>query len=155
MSRQAKLPTTPVQARITVPGDSDRAFEIFTQAISEWWPLETHSVFGKDSASCVFEAREGGRIYERASDGRESVWGKVTHCNSPSELRFKWHPGRAESTAQEITVRFSSMMFGTKVELEHGDWEPLGDQAREVKSRYERDWPSVLERYAQRAAKTG
>ena len=41
----------------------ERAFEVFTERASEWWPFTTHSVHGDRAVAAVFEAREGGRFY--------------------------------------------------------------------------------------------
>lgn len=146
----APTPKAPLQARITAPGPPDRAYEIFTEAYGEWWPLSTHSVFGRSAASCVFEARVGGRIFERHTDGRESVWGNVLEVDPPAKLRFTWHPGREAETAQEITVRFESMMFGTTITLEHGMWEKAGEAAQQLRASYDRDWPKVLGAFVER-----
>jgi uncharacterized protein YndB with AHSA1/START domain len=154
MSRQANVPSAPVQARIVVPGSEDRAFEIFTARFTEWWPLATHSVYGKDAQSCVFEARPGGRIYERTADGREATWGEVLEVSEPGSVRFSWHPGRDAETAQEVTVQFQAMMFGTTVSLQHGNWEKAGENHKDLRSRYERDWPGVLGAFAAVASKS-
>lgn len=153
MTQKPNVPTAPVQARVVVPGAEDRAFEVFTGAFGEWWPLRTHSVFGTDAATCVFEPRAGGRIYERHTDGRESPWGTVLECEPGSRVRFTWHPGRGAETAQEITLRFEPMMFGTTVTLEHGQWENAGEKSRELRSSYERNWPGVLDAYAKRVSR--
>lgn len=138
---------------MVAPGPEDRAFEIFTEAFGEWWPLQTHSVFGKSAKTCVFEARVGGRIFERHEDGRESVWGNVLEVSAPSKVRFTWHPGREAETAQEITLRFEKMMFGTTVTLEHDKWEKAGAAATQLRASYDRDWPGVLKAFVERVGK--
>jgi hypothetical protein len=138
---------------MVVPGDEDRAYELFTGAFAEWWPVTTHSVFGKSAATCVFEPRAGGRIFERHQDGRESLWGTVLEATEHSKLRFTWHPGRSASTAQEIRVSFEKMMFGTTLTLEHDNWDPAGAAAKDLRVSYERDWPKVLEAFVARVNK--
>lgn len=150
MSQGSKVPVAPVQARVVVPGSADRAFEVFTEAFGEWWPLASHSVFGDKAAGCTLEARAGGRIVERHADGRESVWGEVQEASPPGKLRFSWHPGREASSAQEVTVTFEPMMFGTTVTLVHGAWENAGPAGKDMRTRYERDWPGVLNAFVER-----
>ena len=145
MAKQTSAPIAPVAAKVVVPGAPERAFGVFTEHFGEWWPLETQSVFRKDAASCRFEAKVGGRIVETGKDGRESVWGTVLEVEAPDRVKFSWHPGRAETTAQTITVRLTPlMMFGTTVELEHAGWDKFGDGATEMRADYQRKWPGVL-----------
>jgi uncharacterized protein YndB with AHSA1/START domain len=152
MSKPSKVPTTPVRAQIVAPGSTDRVFELFTEKVGEWWPLdENHSVFGADASTCTLEPREGGRFYETSKQGREAIWGTVTKVSAPDEIQFTWHPSRPAESAQLVTVKFSSMIFGTTVELEHDNWDALGDNVKDLRAAYEKDWPAVLARFAKRA----
>jgi uncharacterized protein YndB with AHSA1/START domain len=95
----------------------------------------------------VLEGRIGGRFFERQEDGTEAVWGTVTAWEPPLRLAFTWHPGRAESTAQEVEVRFTPVDGGTRVELEHRGWEKLGERAEEARNEYDSGWDFVLGHY--------
>ena len=35
---------------VTVPLPPDRAFRLFTQGMSDWWPLDSHSLSARDGA---------------------------------------------------------------------------------------------------------
>ena len=138
----------PVRRSVEVGCDPAQAFRIFTEEIDSWWPLATHSM--GDAEGCVFEGREGGRIYETHRDGSIHLWGTVTAWLPPQRLVFSWHPGRDAATAQEVELRFLEIPGGTRIELEHRGWETLGEQASEVRQGYETGWPPVLARYVAR-----
>jgi uncharacterized protein YndB with AHSA1/START domain len=62
-----------------------------------------------------------------------------------------WHPGRPSDTAQEVEVRFTAVSGGTRVDLEHRNWQAWGEGAAEAREGYvgEGGWGTVLgERYA-------
>ena len=141
----------PVRKSVDVGCTPAEAFRIFTEGIDSWWPLATHSV-DQAGASCFFEGREGGSIYETHNDGSIHLWGTVTAWSPPERLVFSWHPGREASTAQEVELRFVPMDGGTRVELEHRGWEILGPAAQQTRAGYETGWVPVLERYVARCA---
>ena len=62
---------------VTVEIPVEDAFRLYTEGIATWWPHATHSVAAENVEEVVFEAREGGRIYERAKSGEEHLWGTV------------------------------------------------------------------------------
>ncbi len=132
---------------VTVRCSVEEAFRVFTEGIGSWWPLQTHSV-GEDRAqTCVLEGRVGGRFFERQEGGAEEVWGTVTAWEPPQRLAFTWHPGRDESTAQEVVLRFTPVDGGTRVELEHKGWEKLGEKAAAAYKDYDSGWDFVLGHY--------
>ena len=145
---------TVIRKSITVNAPVERAFEVFTEGIGTWWPLETHSVGRARAETVVLEGREGGRLFERQTDGVESDWGRVTAWDPPHRVAFTWHPGRGVATAQEVEVQFTGTGGSTRVDLEHRGWENLGDLAAETISRYDSGWDHVLgNRYAEAASR--
>ncbi|HEX6208953.1 MAG TPA: SRPBCC family protein [Actinomycetota bacterium] len=148
-----KEPTTmePVRVAVTVLTRPDDAFRLYTERIADWWPLETHSLFGRDATRAVFEGREGGRIYEVHRDGRESEWGRVLVWDPPARVVHSWQPNPERSGTTEVEVRFHEVDGGTRVELEHRGWERLGDEAEALRGEYEGGWVTVLDAY-ERAA---
>src|SRR5690606_32700248 len=56
----------PVVKVRTVAIPVERAFELFTRRMGEWWPLATHSIAGTDVTALRFEERVGGRVTEVA-----------------------------------------------------------------------------------------
>jgi uncharacterized protein YndB with AHSA1/START domain len=133
----------PITKSVTVGVPVERAFAVFTDEIATWWPLETHSVSEK-AETCVFEGRQGGRIYEIAADGEKHVWGTVVVWKPPARVVYTWHPGRSEERAQEVEMRFRPESAGTRVDIEHRGWERLGDEAPAVIQSYTGGWDYVL-----------
>jgi hypothetical protein len=58
----------PLRLSFEVVCPVEHAFEIWTARTSSWWPV-THTVTGERGLEVVFEAREGGRIFERTPSG--------------------------------------------------------------------------------------
>lgn len=147
----------PVHVSIRVERGIEDAFRIFTEGITTWWPLQTHSVAadtyeGKVRAETVFfEGRVGGRIYERMEDGREADWGKVLTWEPPHRVVFSWKPNLKPVPPTEVEVRFTPDGSGTRVHLEHRGWEHLGEAGFEKRRGYETGWPGVLGRFVERA----
>lgn len=148
---QQQPTTDPIRRVIEVPCTAQVAFHLFTDEIDSWWPLATHSVGQSRAARCAFESHHGGRIYEILDDGSLCLWGTVLVCDPPRRLVFSWHPGRDASSAQEVELTFEDLAGGiTRVELNHGRWDALGDAGVELRDRYQAGWPGVLEEYIAR-----
>jgi uncharacterized protein YndB with AHSA1/START domain len=133
----------PVRREVVVEAAPDRAFELFTGSIGVWWPLARFSVFEQDNAVVL----EGGRIVERATDGRESVWGDVTEWDPPSALAFTWHPGYDAEHGTDVRVTFTASGDQTLVSLVHTGWERMDDPFARA-AEYENGWPAVLAGFA-------
>jgi uncharacterized protein YndB with AHSA1/START domain len=135
---------------VTVPTSPERAFELFTAFMHEWWPLTTHSIAGDDAAGVVFGQGVGGRIVETMADGTSAVWGTITTWEPPRRVAFTWHPGNPQSEAGTVEVTFTVQSPGvTLVELVHSGWERRSDGA-EARSSYDTAWDVVLNAYAVR-----
>ena len=142
----------PVRKSVTVPAAPQRAFDLFTAHMHEWWPLATHSVGEADAVSVTFGEGAGAEIVETLADGTTSVWGTVTHWEPPDRVAFTWHPGTAEAEATRVEVTFTQSGPGaTLVRLIHSGWErrPDGVSARE---NYDSGWEPVVRSFAEAAA---
>lgn len=65
-----------INGKITVSVPVEQAFRVFTSSFDSWWPREYH--FGQaEMAEAILEPGEGGRWYERGTDGTERDWGRV------------------------------------------------------------------------------
>jgi len=146
----SKLP--PVHCTVVAPLALAATFDLFFGRMTEWWPLATRSVTLTAAVSCHFEPRIGGRVYERARDGREAPWGTVLVWEPPSCVVFTWHPGLPESAATEVEVRLTAAGTNTRVDLEHRNWERLGENAARIRSLYEGGWVGVLGRFIERSS---
>jgi uncharacterized protein YndB with AHSA1/START domain len=134
-----------------VPLGCTEAFDLFVRRLSEWWPLATRSVSLENAVSCHVEARVGGRLYERDRQGTEHVWGRFKTLVEGQRAVFSWHPGIPEAAATEVEVTFVATDAGTRVEVEHRDWERLGARASFVRGLMDGGWPGVLARFVARA----
>jgi uncharacterized protein YndB with AHSA1/START domain len=146
-AEQTEVSIAPLVKEISVPLSPERAFALFTQGISAWWPLASHSVGGESAVGCHFEPRVGGRLLETTRDGSEHVWGTLLAWEPPQRLAVTWHPGREARTAQEVSVTFIPEGRGTRVRLVHTGWELLGEAARAERDSYNPGWDYVLGLY--------
>jgi uncharacterized protein YndB with AHSA1/START domain len=142
----ARFPVPPIIKTVTVRAAPARAFALFADDFARWWPLaRTHT--GPDPVDCAIEPRVGGRVFERAADGRETPWGTVLAYDPPHRLAFSWVVELPAGMEQLVEIRFTAEDRGTRVELTHSGWEQLGDAAASLRERYDRGWGSVFERH--------
>jgi uncharacterized protein YndB with AHSA1/START domain/uncharacterized protein YciI len=136
------MPLPPLRREIVVAADPARAFAVFTEEISAWWPLAELSVLGSGSLVSF----EDGRLIEANAGGEQAIWGEVREWEPGRRLRFSWHPGR--EVASEVAVTFTATEAGTQVVLEHSGWEVYADP-QQMRSEYGEGWPTVLLLYAE------
>lgn len=134
----------PVQKSVTVECSCEATFALFTAEIASWWPMDRYSVSQDRTRNVVLEPRIGGDIYEERDDGETFPWGKVLIWEEPSRLVMSWHPGREPDAAQEVEVRFTAIDGGTRVDLEHRNWDKLGEDATGARDGYDKGWTEVL-----------
>ena len=135
----------PIVKTIEVTRSLVDTFRLFTDEFAAWWPRASHSVGGPESEWCGIEARIGGRVYERTNSGDEHVWGTVITWQPPHRVAFTWHPGQPADPHTEVEIRFSEIAADrTRVELEHRNWETIGDRAAIVHENYVTGWDVVF-----------
>lgn len=134
---------TTIHKSMTVEASVETAFETFTRGMGRWWPRGSHSLFDERD-DVVFEERVGGRVYERAPDGREGEWADVIVWEPPDRFVLRWrvNPKRGPT---EVEVRFAPENGGTRVDLEHRGWDDVGDA--EGRANYDTGWDFVLARF--------
>ena len=137
-----KLP--PVELAIRVRSNVDEAFRLFTEEISTWWPMQTHSLSEEKTKQVIFEGRVGGEIFELTTDGQRHVWGTVLVWEPPHRIVYTWHPGRTPETQQEVEMSFRATDEGTEVALLHRNWETLGEEAETTRDGYLNGWNVVF-----------
>jgi uncharacterized protein YndB with AHSA1/START domain len=133
-----------VRKSVVVAAPIERAWEVFTDKIATWWPLDTHSIGKERIEDVVVEGRERGRIYERRRGGGEETWATLLAWEPPRRLAFSW---LITEPATEVEVRFTPEGESTRVDLEHRGWESLGERADSRRGDYDRGWGYVLGRY--------
>ena len=140
----------PVVKSIDIKRSAADAFRIFTDEISTWWPLETHSrarsAEGERAVRVTIEPRVGGRVYEALSDGRELDWGEVFAFEPGVRFAMQWRMGRPAEQATDVEVRFEPLSAHTcRVTLTHANWERMGEEGVKLRDAYNGGWVSVFE----------
>ena len=80
----------PLRFAFDVECPLEDAFDLWTRRTSMWWP-RSHTVTGERGVQVIFEARPGGRIFERTADGHEVEWGEITVWEPPRRLGYIWY----------------------------------------------------------------
>ena len=78
----------------------------------------------------MFEARMGGSIVERMTDGRVLPWAEVLAWQPPQRARCSWRPHSMPEPPTELEVTFASREDGTSIAVEHRGWERLSEEFR-------------------------
>ena len=139
----------PVVKVIEVRQTPADAFRLFTEQISAWWPMKTHSR-AKDAAGEVtvrvdFEGRVGGRIYETLNTGEQRDWGEVLEFEPGRRVRLSFQIGRPKEKSGEVEVRFDDTGASRcRVTLTHSHWERMGEDAEVMRGRFANGWEGVF-----------
>ncbi len=141
----------PVVKTVLVAASPDRAFEVFTSRLGDWWPLARYSVDGPKAEGVVMDCREGGEVVETTGDGSREVWGTVVEWAPPDRLALTWHPGQPADEATRVEVAFVAEGTSTRLTLTHTGWEGHGAGA-EARASYDSGWVAVLEGFGALAA---
>lgn len=136
-----------VRESVRVGLDLDEAFELFTDGINQWWPLDEGFSFGGDRARSIhLEPWLDGRLYELWDDGDSFETGRVIECDPPRRIVFTWRD--AENRGEmEVEVSFLTEDEGTRVQVEHRGFERLGPDGANLAAGYAGGWPRVLQSY--------
>ena len=137
---------------VTVRGAPERAFELFTERMGTWWPVESYSRAesefeheGVEVTELEFQARMGGSVLEHLSDGRILPWAEVIAWRPPHRVLMAWRPHSSPEPPTEVEVTFTARGGGTLVELEHRGWERLSEDFRaSLYDIYARGWITTL-----------
>ena len=136
----------PVVKMVTVPGEPGVVFELFTQRMGEWWPLDSHSVGGEDAVDARVDPGVGGRVYEVTREGVEHDWARITGWEPGERIVLDWHAGVPVSQATHVEITFRQTADGTELTLVHDGWEARGADAPAMRESYETGWDLVLGR---------
>lgn len=123
------LPVPPdrVRAVTTVSVEPQRAFELFTDRVDQWWQRSPQFRFRPDArGTLAFEAGVGGRFFERYEDGSIFVIGRISAWEPGSRLVFTWRGiNYAEHESTEVEILFEPIGSGTRVTVEHRGFQRL------------------------------
>jgi hypothetical protein len=101
-----------VRQSVHVELPPSEAFRLFTDGISEWWPLAEGNSYGGDRAYSIFlEPVIGGRFFERFVDGDEMQVGTVLSCSPPDRIPLS-ASGPSERSSRRRPVTDLRYIFG-------------------------------------------
>jgi len=152
----AQVQETSVRAQIVVEVPIEHAFAVFTESAS-WKPPE-HNLLKVEIAESLFEAHEGGCIYDRGVDGSECRWARVLAYEPPNRVVFawlitpQWQIEADVAMASEGEVRFiAEAPERTRVEIEHRHLERHGEGWQGLRDAVGAPdgWPLYLRRLAE------
>ena len=126
---------------ILLPCPPERAFALFTDRISDWWPPERRHTGDPGS---VITLANGQRFFERDGAGREVDLGAVRAWDPPARLELDWFPGTDPAHPTRVEVRFVPEGEGTRVLVHHGPAPGSEALFRQRAARYEASWTLVL-----------
>jgi hypothetical protein len=150
----AIIQIAPVRKTVWVKATPLRAFEVFSAGIDRWWP-KTHGLGAAPLRESVIEPFVGGRWYSRHADGTDAVIGHVLVWQPAErfactwEVSADWKPDARVALASEVEVRFvAEPPGGTRVELEHRNFERMGPAGEKMRKDVDGGWPTLLDLYA-------
>jgi Activator of Hsp90 ATPase homolog 1-like protein len=151
----------PVRKQITVNANQQRAFDLFTNEMSRWWPA-THSTLKSPLKQYIVEPHVGGRWYAVAEDGSTGQTGYVIDWHPPRLVVLAWQLSAEwqfdPALVTEVEVRFIAESANTtRVELEHRHLQRMGERGAQVRSMVDSPggWTAVLESFKQCADAKG
>ena len=152
---------TSISHSLTVDASRERAFSVFTEGLDSWFPRE-YNLLAVDIAERTFEPREGGRIFDRGTDGSECSWGKVLTYEPPERVVFawaispQWQIEDDDAKVSEVEVRFTEESpERTLVELAHRHLDRHGEGWEQLRESLtaEGGWAWCLQRFGEQVTK--
>ncbi len=105
-----------IDKSILVRGSPARAFSLFTERASAWWPPSRRHLGDPESQILL---QESGRFWERSNDGREVDLGRVRSWEPPSRLLLDFYVGTDAQHPTEVEVTFEAEGESTRVRVQH------------------------------------
>ncbi|HEV7188779.1 MAG TPA: SRPBCC family protein [Blastococcus sp.] len=151
----ARLNSSEVRSSIEVAAPPERAFEVFTAGIDRWWTRSHHVQTGELKEIGV-DPFVGGRMWEENDAGDVCTWGRVLAWEPPSRFAFSWLIGPdwgvpgPDSAGSRVTVTFTPVATGTRVDLVHDRLDAHGEGWESVRAGVGSDggWPAGLRQFA-------
>jgi uncharacterized protein YndB with AHSA1/START domain len=124
---------------------SEKAFALFTEHASEWWPASRRHTQDVESSIRMVA---GGRFWEQGRDGREVELGRVRIWDPPRRLVLDFFVGTDAEHPTEVTATFEPEGDGTRVTIDHRPTPASELLWRSRASVFEQSWTQVLEALA-------
>jgi uncharacterized protein YndB with AHSA1/START domain len=134
----------PLRLSYELSCSADHAFDVWTTRIAGWWP-KGHTTSGDPGAVVILQPREGGRIFERTTDGTEVDWGVITEWSPPRRLGYTWHIGRDAAQATDVSLTFVDVGDGTsRLDIVQTGWERLGAEGPTYREANTAGWGGLI-----------
>jgi hypothetical protein len=88
--------TETIRKEIFVDAAPETAFRIFTEQVSDWWPLDKYSIYLEEAETVAFEDRDGWRLIERARTAARTCGAR---CSSTRSQAACGSPGTRAATS--------------------------------------------------------
>jgi uncharacterized protein YndB with AHSA1/START domain len=154
-----------VLVALRVAASSERAFDLFTENIGEWWlPNGLFQFTTRGPGRLAFEPGPGGRLVERLPDGDVFEVGRIRVWERPSRLVFRWRQASFElHQTTEVHVHFEPVGGETRVTVEHFGWDSIprehaarhGFPLEATQQRLAEWWQTLLRSYRDRLTNSG
>ncbi|MFF3853155.1 SRPBCC family protein [Micromonospora sp. NPDC002575] len=143
-----------LRSSLLVPASAERAFAVFTGALTDWWVPEYTWSGPAELVELGVEPHAGGMLYEIGPHGFRADWGRVLTWDPPRRLVFVWQigPDRVPvpdpARASEVEVLFlPEGPEWTRVEVEHRHFDRHGTAAEGYREALTAGWHELLTRY--------
>jgi Activator of Hsp90 ATPase homolog 1-like protein len=143
-----------IRRHVVVQAGQRRAFEVFTEEMTSWWPAD-HHIGSTPIEEIIIEPHEGGRWYTRHQDGTETSTGYVAAWEPYDRVILTWQIGADWKYDPKLrtSVHLRFIPEGpdrTRLELEHRDLEAYGAEADRMRQIFEQPgaWDTTLRAYA-------
>jgi len=141
----------PIHRTIEVAVPPERAFELFSSRMHDWWPMG-HSISDDPRVGIEMEAHVDGWWGQIGENGTRAQWGKVLAWNPPGQLLLAWQISEEwqfdPALVTELELTFTPIGMNTLVTLEHRNLERFGESAEKIAEQLRNGWPGVVQAYA-------
>lgn len=119
--------TSAVIVSLRVAASPQRAFEVFTQEIDQWWrPNGLFQLTPRGDGVLRFEGEDGGRLATALPNGKTFEIGRICAWCPGELLAFTWRQATfAPDQFTHVEVRFEPVGEETRVTVEHRGWNAI------------------------------
>ena len=116
--------TSSVLVALRVKASPERAFDVFTGEIGDWWRADgLFQITPHGDGVLAFEGGAGGRLVTHLPTGKAYEIGRVTDWRRGEKLAFTWRPaGLAPGLTTRVEVEFEPQGAETRVTVRHFGW---------------------------------
>jgi uncharacterized protein YndB with AHSA1/START domain len=116
-----------VLVAVRVAASPERAFDLFTENVGEWWrPNGLFQFTPRGPGRLAFEPGPSGRLIERLPDGEIFEIGRIRVWERPTHLAFGWRQATFDpQQTTEVHVHFAPVGGETRVTVEHFGWDTI------------------------------